>query len=192
MQKEKSDQDVITLGLGVFMSVPLGIAYEWLRISVLRMALCWAWFLLGIVLQWLSMVLLGMTLHQEFSELGMVNAPIITCVEMDFCGLGGLGRCGNIILNGWELIVVVMAICDQGSFWRCGNDLSRLQGLYWERMFVAKEVLCMGRNGLCGSKQIVFYIKRRKFWVCGRNGESNQQTREKRPISCHVMFSSLN
>lgn len=40
MQKEKSDQDVITLGLGVFMSVPLGIAYEWLRISVLRMALC--------------------------------------------------------------------------------------------------------------------------------------------------------
>lgn len=68
--------------------------------------------------------------------MGMVNPPRMDSMGMAICGQGGLSRCGNVPPRWLEL--------------SC------------EWLFVAKDVLCMGVNGLCGSKQVVDYIKGRK------------------------------
>lgn len=51
IHKEESNQDFFKLGLGALISVLLGIAYQWLRISALGMALRQGFSLLGISFQ---------------------------------------------------------------------------------------------------------------------------------------------
>lgn len=72
--------------------------------------------------------------------LGTVNRPSMTCVGMAVCSQGGLGRCGNSLVNVWELIRLGMAVCSQGGLRMHGNVPPSWCKPSWEWLFEAKEI----------------------------------------------------